>query len=236
MEKHTIPVGHLVLPILLPLAQSGFLQQAVCLDNQFWSGGLKAHASLYTYYSVAHVAVAADGVGCANLLYLLYGLHLVVKHLTVDSLYLALFKRNLQQRLLLLGHVLEISLLGQSLCRVEQFAAADARAPDAHVVGILQLGEVGREAVVVQIVHLFLSRQSLVACESDYLHTRSHHEECHVETNLVVAGTCGTVGYGVGTYLVGVARYGYGLEYALRRHRYGVAVVAQHVAEYHVLE
>ena len=44
------------------------------------------------------------------------------------------------------------------------------------------------------------------------------------------------MGNGVGTNLFGVAGNGDGLENALRRYRDGVAVVAQHIAENHILE
>ena len=86
--------------------------------------------------------------------------------------------------------MLQIGILRQTLCGVEQFTAADAGAPDTYVVAVLQFGEVCEEAVFVQIIHLFLTRQFLVACESNDLHTGCHHKEGHVETDLVVAGTC----------------------------------------------
>ena len=132
--------------------------------------------------------------------------------------------------------MLQVCFLGQALRRVEQLAAADARSPDANVVRVFQLCEVGGEPVGIEEVNLFLPAERLVARERDYLYPRGHHEEGHVEAYLVVAGPRRAVGNGVGAYLVGVACYGHGLEYALRAHRDGVAVVAQHVAEYHVLE
>ena len=44
--------------------------------------------------------------------------------------------------------------------------------------------------MVVQIVHLFLTGELLIAGQGDDLHTGGHHQESHVETDLVVAGTC----------------------------------------------
>ena len=135
MEEHSIPVGHLVFPILLPLAQSGFLQQAVSLDDELWSGSLESHATLDTDDGVAHVAVATDGVGCTNLFNLLDGSNLVVEFLSVHGYYLALVECNLQCGFLFLGgHVLQIGFLGQSLCRVEQLATTDTCTPNTHVV------------------------------------------------------------------------------------------------------
>ena len=85
--------------------------------------------------------------------------------------------------------MLEISFLGQPLGGVENLATADAGAPDAHVVRIFQFGKVGKETVFVQVVDLLFTRESLVACEGYDLYAGSHHQEGHVETYLVVAGT-----------------------------------------------
>ena len=157
MEEHAIPVGHLLLPVLLPLAQRVFLQQSVGLDDELGGGCLKAHTTLDADDGVAHVEVAAYGVGGAYLLNLLDGGNLVVKLLAVDGGYLALLKGNLQFALVGAGHVLEESLFGQALRRVEQLAAADAGSPYTHVVRVLELGEVGIVAVGVEVVHLFLA-------------------------------------------------------------------------------
>ena len=132
--------------------------------------------------------------------------------------------------------MLQVGFLGQPLFGVEQFAAADACPPDAHVVGVFQLGEVGLEAVGVQIVHLLLAREFLVACQGDDFHARRHHEERHVEAYLVVAGTRAAVGDGIGADFLGIAGNGDGLEDAFRAHRDGVAVIAQYVAENHVFQ
>ena len=207
------------------------------LDDQLRSGSLEAHAALDADDSVAHVAVAAYGVGCAYLLNLLNCSHFVGELFAVDGLYLSVLEGYLERCLGLLGSdVLQISLLGQSLCRIEKLSAADAGSPDAHVVGVFQLGEVGKVAVLVQIVDLFLACELLVARESDDFHSRSHDEEGHVEAYLVVARSRRAVGYGIGTNLVGISCYGDGLEDALRAYADGVAVVAQHVAEYHVAQ
>ena len=72
--------------------------------------------------------------------------------------------------------------------------------------------------MLVQVVYLLLTRQVAVTCQGDNLHTRSHHQECHVKPYLVVASTRRTVSYGVSTYLVGIACYGDSLENTLRRY------------------
>ena len=182
------------------------------------------------------MAVAAYGVGRAYLLHGLYGLYPVVVTRTVDGHEFALLKAQLQHLASLLGGVLEVCALGQALRAVEYLSAADAGAPDAHVVGILQLGEVGKVAVGVQIVHLLLAGEVAVAGEGDDFHTGGHNEERHVEAYLVVASPGGAVCYGAGAYLLGIAGYGYGLEYAFAGHADGITVVAQDVAEDHVLE
>ena len=60
-------------------------------------------------------------------------------------------------------HLLEIRAFGQSLRRVEYLAAADGRAPQTYVVGILQLGEVCLEAVFLKVVYLVVAAQGHVA-------------------------------------------------------------------------
>ena len=207
------------------------------LDDQFGSGSLKAHTSLDAYDGIAHVGIATNGVRGPYLFYLLDGSHLVVEVLIVHSHNLALVEGYLERGFGLLGgYVLQVSLLRQSLCSVEQFASADAGAPDAHIIRIFQFGKVGKEAMLVQIVHLFLAGEFLVACQGDYLHAGCHHQEGHVEPYLVVAGSGATVGNGFGAYLVGIACNGYCLEDALAAHRDGIAVVAEHVAKNHVLQ
>ena len=189
------------------------------LDDELGRCGLEAHAALDADDGVADVAVATDGVAGADRLNLLYGLHLIVEMLAVDGVDLALFERDAQLGLRLLGgDMLQVSALGQTLRRVEKLTAADARAPDADVVAVLQFGEVGEETMRVEVVDLLLTRQFLVAGEGDDVDARRQHLERHVETNLVVARTGRTVGNGVGTNLLGIAGNGDGLEDALRRY------------------
>ena len=132
--------------------------------------------------------------------------------------------------------MLQIGILGQSLSGVEQFAATDAGSPDTYVIRILQFGEVGEESVFVQIVNFFLAGQFLIASQCDNLHTRSHHEEGHIETNLVVACTSRSVGDSIGTDLLGITGDGDGLEDTLAADGDGVAVVAEHIAENHIFQ
>ena len=66
--------------------------------------------------------------------------------------------------------------------------------------------------MLVEVVYLLLTRQVAVTCQGDDLHTRSHYEECHVKTYLVVAGTGRTVSDGIGADLVCVACDGDSLE------------------------
>ena len=41
VEEHSVPVAYLILPVLLPLAQSALLQQAVSLDDELRSCSLE---------------------------------------------------------------------------------------------------------------------------------------------------------------------------------------------------
>ena len=132
--------------------------------------------------------------------------------------------------------MLKIGLFGQSLCGIENLTTADAGSPDTYVIGILQFGEIGKEAMLVQIVNLFLATQCMVTGQSDNLHTGSHHQEGHIETNLVVAGTRTSMSNGISTDLLGIAGDGDGLENTLRTDGNGVTVVAQHITENHVFQ
>ena len=132
--------------------------------------------------------------------------------------------------------MLQISILRQPLCGVEQLTTTDAGSPDTYVVAVLQFGEIGIESVLIQIVNFFLASQFLVASQRDDFHTRSHHEEGHIETDLVVACTSRTVCDGVSTNLLGITCDGDGLEDALAADGDRVAVVAQHIAEDHVFQ
>ena len=187
------------------------------LDDELWSCSLKANTSLYADDGVADIAVTTDSVAGTNLLDLLYRLHLVVKLLAVYGCNLTLLEGDGQCALWFLGgNVLQICLLRQTLCWVEQLAATDTGTPDTYIIRILQLGEVCEESILVQIVHLFLTCQFLVTCQSDNLHSWCHHEEGHVETNLVVACSGRTVCDGISANLVGIACNGYCLEDTLR--------------------
>ena len=158
------------------------------------------------------MAIATDGILCTNLLYSLNSLYLIVVLLAVYRAEFTLLEAQLQEFTSLLCGMLQISTLRQALLRVENLTAADTGTPDTHVVRVLQLCEVGIETVLVQVVHLFLTTQVLVACQGDDFHTGSHHEECHIETNLVVTGTRTSVCNSAGTNLIGIASNGDSLE------------------------
>ena len=237
MEEHSVPVAYLVLPILLPLAQCALLQQAVSLDDELRSCSLESYTTLDTDDGITHVAVATDGVRSTNLLNLLDGSNLVIKLLAVDRHDLTLLEGNLQFSLFFLGsNVLQISLLRETLGWVENLTTADTGSPDTYVIRILQLGEVCIETVLVQVVNLLLTRKRLVTGQCDDLYTRSHNQEGHVETDLVVAGTCTSVSDSISTNLLGVTSDGDSLEDTLRRYRDRVAVVAEHITENHVFQ
>ena len=103
-------------------------------DDELRSGSLKAYTSLYSYDCVAHIAVPADAVCRAYLLNLLYRLYLVVERFVVYGCYLSFVKGDSQQLFFCLRDMFQISLLWQSFRRVEQFAAADARAPYSYII------------------------------------------------------------------------------------------------------
>ena len=90
--------------------------------------------------------------------------------------------------------------------------------------------------MLVQIIDFFFAAEGMVTGEGDDLLARGEDEECHVETNLVVACACASVGDGVGSNLVGITGDGDSLEDALGRNGDGVAIVSKNVAKDHVLQ
>ena len=119
MQKHAIPVGNLVLPILLPLAECAFFQQSMGLDDELGSCSFKANAPFYTDDCVANVAVTPYGIGPTEGFYPLNGSYLVVELLIIHGHDFALFESYLQQTFLLLRDMFQVSLLGKALRWVE---------------------------------------------------------------------------------------------------------------------
>ena len=134
MQEHAIPVSHLLLPVLLPLAQGVLLQETVCTNDEHGGCCLETYTALDADDGVAHMAITADSVGCANLLNCLDSLNLVLVACAVDRNEFALLETELQQFGTFLGGVLQVCTLGQALCAVENLTATDAGTPDAYVV------------------------------------------------------------------------------------------------------
>ena len=86
----------------------------------------------------------------------------------------------------------------------------------------------------VEVIHLFLAAEGLVAGEGNDLHLGTHHLEGHVEADLVVAGSGRAMGDGIRPYLLCVTGYRDGLEYPFRGHRDRVGPVPQDVSVDHV--
>ena len=72
------------------------------------------------------------------------------------------------------------------------------------------------ETTCVEVVNLLLTGKGLIASERDNLNAGSHHEEGHVETNLVVTSTGRAVSDGISANLLGIACDGQCLEDTLR--------------------
>ena len=125
MQEHSVPVGHLILPVLLPLGQGVLLKETVCADDKHRSGSLKAHAALDADDGVTNVTVTADGICGANLLYLLNGLDAVIELLAVYGYQFTLLKAQAQYLGAVLGGMLQICALGQTLLAVQNLTAAD---------------------------------------------------------------------------------------------------------------
>ena len=215
MQEHAVPVGHLVLPVLLPLAEGKLLEELVSGDDEHRCSGLEAYPALDAYDGVTHMHIPAYAICGSDFLDSLDCGHLVIIFDSVHAAELALAETEAEHFAAGLGHLLEVCALRQTLGGVENLSSADGSSPYSHIVGVLQLGEIGVEAVGVEIVHLLLAAEVAVAGEGDDLHLRTEHEEGHVETDLVVARSGGAMGDGVSPYLLGISCYGHALEYAL---------------------
>ena len=64
----------------------------------------------------------------------------------------------------------------------------------------------------VQIVNLFLTAKCMVTCERDDLYSRSHNQESHIKTNLVIASSSRTVCDSIGFDLICISCDGDSLE------------------------
>ena len=138
VEEHTIPVGNLILPVLLPLREGRLLQQTMRFDNELRGCSLEAYATLNTDDGVAHVGITTDGIRSTNLLDLLDGLNLIIELFTIDSHDLTFLESNLQRSLLLFGSdVLQIGVFGQSLGGIKQLTTTDTGAPDTYIIRVL---------------------------------------------------------------------------------------------------
>ncbi len=62
MKEHSVPIAHLVFPVLLPLAEGKLLEEFVGGDDEHRGCSLKSHAALDTDNGVAHVHIAADAI------------------------------------------------------------------------------------------------------------------------------------------------------------------------------
>ena len=100
------------------------------------SMGAAAHTALNTDNGVAHMAIAAYGIGGAYLLHGLDSLDLVGIGSAVDAHQLAFLKAKGEYLAAGLGRMLEICTLGQTLGAGKYLASTDAGAPYADVVGI----------------------------------------------------------------------------------------------------
>ena len=180
--------------------------------------------------------VASDAVRSGNFFHTLDSGNLVGETFAIDSHNLTFFKLKAQLLAAGLFHLLQIGTFGQTFRRVENFAAANRRAPNTYVVGIFHFRKISHEAVLAQIFNFLVARESIVAGKRDDFHIRSHDKESHVETHLVVARTGRTVRDGIGTDFVGIARNGECLENTFRTYGNRICTVAEHVAIYHIAQ
>ncbi|OPZ45402.1 MAG: hypothetical protein BWY95_01970 [Bacteroidetes bacterium ADurb.BinA104] len=125
MQEHSIPVGNLIFPVLLPLGEGKLLKETVCVYYQHRGGGLETDTSFNAYYGIAYMTVTAYGICSANLLNLLNGFYAVIILFTVDGNQLTFLESQTQDLGALFGGMLKVSVLRKALLAVKQLAAAD---------------------------------------------------------------------------------------------------------------
>src|SRR5699024_6060969 len=111
VEHHAVPVGQLRLPVKLPLGKSVLFQLLMRLDDQHGRGGFESHASFNTYNGIAHMDVAADGVGRSQLVKGLDQFYRIILA-TVEGGRLSLRERKCNRLRLRLRKLARISLFG----------------------------------------------------------------------------------------------------------------------------
>ena len=183
--------------------------------DQHWGCGFEAYPSLDADYGVTHVHITSNSVCRSYPLHFLNCRYAVVIVLAVDRSEHSLLESQAQDFAPAFLHLLEVCALRQTTGGVEDLATADRGAPDANVIGVLEFCKIGFETMRIEVIHLLLAAEIAVAGEGDDFHIGAHYEEGHIKTDLVVAGTGGTVGNGVSANFVGVAGYSHSLEDAL---------------------
>src|SRR5574344_409676 len=123
MQKQSVPVSHLVFPVLLPFAQSIFLKKTVGTDNKHRSSSLKSHTSFNTDDSISYVHISAYTVCAANLLNLLNSLDSIIVGHIVDSLQYAFLKSQTKFLTALFCDLLQISRIGQTLSGIKYLSS-----------------------------------------------------------------------------------------------------------------
>ena len=205
-------------------------------DNQHWSGCFKSYTSFDADDRISHMHVTADTVCCTDFFHLLDGSDFVFEYFTVHSMDFTVFEFKTKFFAASLCHLFQISTFRQTLCGVENFAAADGSSPQTYIVGIFQFREVCFEAMFFQIVDFVVAAQCHIACQRDDLDIRSQHQECHVEADLVVSGSCGTVGDRIGTDLVCIAGDCQRLKNTFRTDGDRISTVTEYISEDHIFQ
>ena len=87
-----------------------------------------------------------------------------------------------------------------------------------------------------QVVDFVITAQCHIAGKCNDFYSRSHNQESHIETDLVVSCTSRTVSYCMCVDFVGVTSNGKCLEDTFRTYRNRISTVTQYVTEYHILQ
>ena len=125
VEEHTIPVSHLVFPVLLPFREGEFLQELVRRNDKHWCCCLKSYTTFDTDDGIAHVHITTYAVWCSNLFYGLNSLHAILVGSAVDAYQLAILELEYYILFTFFGNLLEVCSLRESLFAIKDLTAAD---------------------------------------------------------------------------------------------------------------
>ena len=112
VEEHSVPIGNLIFPVLLPFTECKLLQKTVGTDDQHRRSGFETDTAFDADDGISYVHVTSDAICATDLLHFADGLDLIFELLSVDRTDLALFEADAQLFRTGFLYLLEIGAFG----------------------------------------------------------------------------------------------------------------------------